>query len=52
MALWLSQLIVFVVYPLYAIRHGRSLVTASALAAIASSLAAYGLYTTIANPAS
>lgn len=51
-ALWLSQLIVFLVYPQYARRQGRSLPAAATLAVIAVALAGYGLYTTIANPSS
>lgn len=51
-ALWLSQLIVFLVYPRYARRHGRSLPVAWTLAVIAVALAGYGVYTTIANPSS
>ena len=51
-ALWLSQLIVFLVYPRFARHHGRSLPAAVTLALIASALAGYGLYTTIVQPAS
>ena len=51
-ALWLSQLIVFLVYPRFARSHGRSLPAAVTLAVIASALAGYGLYTTIVQPAS
>lgn len=51
-ALWLSQLIVFLVYPRFARQRGRSLPAAVTLAVIASALAGYGLYTTIVQPAS
>ena len=51
-ALWLSQLIVFLVYPRFARSQGRSLPAAYTLAVIASALAGYGLYTTIVQPAS
>jgi len=44
--LWLSQLIVFAVYPRFARRVGRLRVTDLALAVGASVLAGYGLYTT------
>jgi amino acid transporter len=46
-ALWLSQLITFAVYPRFAARHGGRLGPAVALAAAASALAVYGLWTTI-----
>jgi hypothetical protein len=46
-ALWLSQLIPFAVYPRFAVRHGGRLWPAVALAAGASALAVYGLWTTI-----
>jgi hypothetical protein len=45
-ALWLSQLIVFAVYPRFATRNGRAL-PAWTLAAGASAFAIYGLYATI-----
>jgi amino acid transporter len=49
-ALWLSQLIVFGVFPLFRWRFRRRLLApAVALAAIAAALAGYGLYTAIAN---
>jgi hypothetical protein len=46
-ALWLSQLVVFAVYPRFAVRHGRRAVPALALALAASALAVYGLWTAI-----
>jgi hypothetical protein len=46
-ALWLSQLIVFAVYPRFAARHGRRVGPASVVALAASALAAYGLWTAI-----
>jgi len=46
-ALWLSQLIVFAVYPSFARKHGERLAPAWALAAVASGLALYGLWTGI-----
>ena len=46
-ALWLSQLITFAVYPRFAARHGGRLGPPVALAAGASALAVYGLWTTI-----
>jgi amino acid transporter len=45
-ALWLSQLIVFAVYPRYAIRKGAHPVTSWALGLIASAFALYGLWAT------
>ena len=46
-ALWLSQLIVFAVYPSFARKHGNRLAPAWALAAVAVGLALYGLWTAI-----
>ena len=46
-ALWLSQLIPFAAYPRFAARHGGRLLPAVVLAAGASALAVYGLWTTI-----
>lgn len=43
-ALWISQLIVFLVYPRFAVRHGGRAVIAWPLAAAASAFAAYGLW--------
>ena len=43
-ALWLSQLIVFAVYPRYAIRKGANPVVSWALGVITSAFAIYGLY--------
>jgi amino acid transporter len=48
-ALWLSQLITFAVYPRFVARHGGRVAPAVALAAGASALAVYGLWTTIAT---
>ena len=45
--LWLSQLVVFAVYPRYAIRRGRRAGPAWVLAAAAAAFAVYGLWTTI-----
>jgi amino acid transporter len=46
-ALWLSQLIVFAVYPRFASRERRRALPAWTLSAIASALAVYGLWTTL-----
>jgi hypothetical protein len=46
-ALWLSQLVTFAVYPRFAVRRGGRLLPALVLAAGASALAVYGLWTTI-----
>jgi amino acid transporter len=46
-ALWLSQLIVFAVYPLFARRHGHRALPAWLLAAAGSGLAIYGLVTAL-----
>ena len=46
-ALWLSQLVVFAVYPRFAARRGRRTGPAWVLAAAAVALAGYGLWTTI-----
>jgi hypothetical protein len=46
-ALWLSQLITFAVYPRFVARRGGPLGPALAVAAGASALAVYGLWTTI-----
>ncbi|HEX3804102.1 MAG TPA: hypothetical protein VHV75_14790 [Solirubrobacteraceae bacterium] len=46
-ALWLSQLIVFAVYPRFARTHGQRLLPACALSLFASGLAIYGLYITL-----
>ncbi|MDQ6820121.1 MAG: hypothetical protein M3076_07265 [Actinomycetota bacterium] len=51
-ALWLSQLIVFAVYPSFARKHGERVAPAWALAAVASGLALYGLWTGIQSTAS
>jgi amino acid transporter len=48
-ALWLSQLITFAVYPRFVARQGGRAAPAWALAAGASALAFYGLWTTIAT---
>lgn len=46
-ALWLSQLIVFAVFPLFARRHRQRVLPACLLAAPACALAGYGLYMAI-----
>jgi hypothetical protein len=46
-ALWLSQLVTFAVYPVFVARRGGRVLPAVALAAAASALAVYGLWTTI-----
>jgi hypothetical protein len=46
-ALWLSQLIVFAVYPRFATRHGRRALRAWVLALASSAFAVYGLWTAI-----
>jgi amino acid transporter len=43
-ALWISQLIVFAVYPRFAARHGLRLAPAYALAGIATALSVYGFW--------
>jgi hypothetical protein len=48
-ALWLSQLVVFAVYPRFAARHGHDPLAATALAAAASAFAVYGIYATVGN---
>jgi uncharacterized membrane protein YkvI len=44
--LWVSQLIVFAVYPLFARKRGQRMLPAWSLAIVASGLALYGLWTT------
>jgi hypothetical protein len=51
-ALWLSQLIVFAVYPRFARAHGGRLLPACALSLIASGLAVYGLVITLQHASS
>jgi hypothetical protein len=51
-ALWVSQLIVFGVYPLFARRQGLAPLPAWLLGCSASALAAYGLWTSIQQAAS
>jgi len=46
-ALWLSQLIVFLVYPLFARKHGQRALPAWTLSLVASAFAIYGLWTTL-----
>lgn len=46
-ALWLSQLIVFLVYPRFASRHGQRALPAWALTLVASGLTVYGLWVTL-----
>src|SRR4029079_8146605 len=48
-ALWLSQLVVFAVYPWYAARHGGLRARHVALAAAASALMLFGLWSTTIN---
>lgn len=45
-ALWLSQIIVFAVYPRFAVRRGSARIPAYALGAVATVLALYGLWNT------
>lgn len=45
-ALWLSQLIVFAVYPRFAVRKGANTVVSWGLGALASAFALYGLWAT------
>jgi hypothetical protein len=51
-ALWLSQLIVFAVYPRFAQKHRKRALPAWTLSLIASGLAAYGLWTAFQSAAS
>ncbi len=51
-ALWLSQLIVFAVYPRFASRQGQQALPAWTLTVIASGLAVYGLWTALHQAAS
>ena len=51
-ALWLSQLIVFAVYPRFARRRGHRALPAWTLAGVASGLAIYGLWLAVGQPAS
>lgn len=51
-ALWLSQLLVFTVYPRFARRHGGRPLLSSSLAAAASAFALYGLYATMQHASS
>jgi hypothetical protein len=46
-ALWLSQLIVFLIFPLFAAKHRQRLLPAWTLSLAASALALYGLWTTV-----
>jgi amino acid transporter len=46
-ALWLSELVTFAVYPVFVARRGGRVLPAVVLAAAASALAVYGLWTTI-----
>jgi hypothetical protein len=50
--LWISQLIVFAVYPLFARKRGHRMAPAVALSTVASALAVYGLWITVTQPAS
>ena len=49
--LWLSQLVVFAVYPRFATRHGGGRVVSLALAVGASAFAVYGMYATVQHAA-
>jgi hypothetical protein len=51
-ALWLSQLIVFAVYPRFAARHRQRMLPAWSLTVIAVALTLYGLWTTVHQAAS
>ena len=51
-ALWLSQLVVFAVYPRYAASRGRRVAPAWVLAAACVAFAGYGVWTAIQAPAS
>lgn len=51
-ALWLSQLVVFAVYPRFAARHGGRRLPAWSLATAASAFAIYGLWATVQHIAS
>jgi hypothetical protein len=46
-ALWLSQLIVFAVYPRYAARQGERMLSAWVLGVAASAFAIYGLWSSV-----
>ena len=46
-ALWLSQLIVFAVYPMFVAKQGRRILGAWAVSVVASGLAIYGLVTAL-----
>jgi hypothetical protein len=46
-ALWLSQIVVFAVYPRFAARRGSNRTVAYSLAAVATALAVYGLWNTL-----
>jgi hypothetical protein len=48
-ALWVSQLIVFAVYPRFARRHGMAVAPAWALSLISIALGVYGFYSTVIN---
>ena len=51
-ALWLSQLIVFLVYPRFARKHGQRPVPAWTVSILASGLALYGLWTALQSSSS
>ena len=51
MALWLSQLVVFAVYPRFAVRHGGNRIRDAALALGACGFAVYGIYATVQHAA-
>jgi hypothetical protein len=46
-ALWLSQLIVFAVYPRFAHRRGQAIAPAWALSVVACAFAVYGLWNAV-----
>ena len=51
-ALWVSQLIVFAVYPRYAVAHGGRPLPAWTLGLVASAFAGYGIYNALVNVSS
>jgi amino acid transporter len=51
-ALWLSQLVVFLVFPRFAVAHGHRALPAWTMSLFAGGLAVYGLWTTLQHAAS
>jgi uncharacterized membrane protein YkvI len=51
-ALWLSQLVVFLVFPRFAARHGQRALPAWTMSLFAGGLAVYGLWSTLQHAAS